>query len=63
MEDKGATLTISDFPGINKVIKYRIGGWMERALEISGCRGVKVEVDGCDQDDNPSTEIRVSWEN
>lgn len=37
------TVQIKDFPDINEVIEYRILGWMEKGLEIGGCKGVSSE--------------------
>ena len=39
-----ALVRITHFPELDKTTEFRICGWMERALEISGCKEVKVEI-------------------
>ena len=40
---KGVDIHITTFPESNEIAENRIGGWMERALEICGCRNVRFE--------------------
>ena len=37
-------LRITEFPEMYNVIEHRIAGWMERAVEISGGKQVKIEI-------------------
>ncbi|HAZ04026.1 MAG: hypothetical protein A2W95_16980 [Bacteroidetes bacterium GWA2_40_14] len=37
-------LLMTEFNQPSEVIEYRIAGWIERALEISGCKGVEVKI-------------------
>ncbi len=37
-------LIMTQFDMPSDVIEYRIAGWIERALEISGCKGADIEV-------------------
>ena len=43
-EAKFCVVRITQFPELDKSIEYRICGWMQRALEISGCKEVKVDI-------------------
>ena len=46
---------------MDRVIEYNIAGWMERALEITGCREVKVEITKSAAQQNTCTEYKVTW--
>jgi hypothetical protein len=52
---------ISKFAEMEKTIEYRIGGWMERALEINGCKDVKVEITKSLTTFDPYTEYKITW--
>jgi hypothetical protein len=41
---KSAVLHMTLFPEPEELVELRIGGWMERALEISGCSGVQMKI-------------------
>jgi len=43
-EPKKAVVQITLFPEPEELVELRIGGWMERALEISGCSGVQMHI-------------------
>lgn len=61
--EKGiAVLQIPYFPGIHRLVEYRIGGWMERALEITS-KGQKpsVELTKSLVDGDECTEYQVRW--
>lgn len=55
------TLHVTKFPDAHAVLDARIGGWMERALEISGCKGVKVQIPRSLARGSDLTEFCVSW--
>jgi len=57
-----AVVRITQFPEIDKILEYRIGGWMESALEICGCFNVKVVIGKSLTRNAPYTEYNVSWE-
>jgi hypothetical protein len=57
-----AVVRITEFPEIDKVIEYRIGGWMEAALEMSGCWNIMVEMTKAMTRNAPFTEYRMTWE-
>ncbi|MBT4484539.1 MAG: hypothetical protein HOC71_12780 [Candidatus Latescibacteria bacterium] len=56
-----AIVRITDFADMDKTIEYRIGGWMERATEICGCRNVTVTINSSLTENDPYTEYKVSW--
>jgi hypothetical protein len=39
---KSVKLSLTNFENSSDVIEYRIAGWMQRALEISGCKDVEI---------------------
>ena len=56
-------LRITEFPEIDTIIECRIAGWMERAVEICGCRYVSVKIACSLTKYQQYTEYRVSWRN
>lgn len=56
-----AVMHIIKFPEMDKIIEMRIGGWMERALELSGCNNVQVKVTQSLSGGDPLTEYITSW--
>ena len=56
-----AIVRITDFAEMDKIIEYRIGGWMERATEICGCTNVTVTINSSLTENDPYTEYKVSW--
>jgi hypothetical protein len=57
-----AIVHVTEFADIEKVIEYRMGGWMERALEICGCKKVKMEITKSITKKDPYTEFQATWE-
>ncbi|MBN1954021.1 MAG: hypothetical protein JW900_03120 [Anaerolineae bacterium] len=43
------------------IMELRVGGWIERALEIGGSREVTVEISQAVSQGDPVTEFRVAW--
>ncbi len=56
-----ALLLISNFPDYNNLLGYRICGWIERALEISGCSGITIDIVKPFKITEPTVEIKVEW--
>ena len=52
---------ILKFPEITPCLEYRMAGWMERAVEISGCNHVSVDITKSLTKDDPYTEFNVRW--
>ncbi len=63
LNEKGhAIVRITEFPEPHEIIDYRIQGWMEKALEVSGCRNIKVEIAKSMMRGDEVTEFEGSWE-
>lgn len=52
---------INQFEDYSDVIEQRIAGWMECALEICGCKSVKIEIPKSIAKHHPATEYLVEW--
>lgn len=59
---KGAIVDIIEFPEMSDVIEKRVGGWMEKAIEICGCKNVKVVIEKSLLKKDDRTRYAVSWE-
>jgi len=55
-------LFITEFDTPSEVIEYRIAGWVERALEISGCKGIDVQITESLTQGKSKTVYDCSWE-
>ncbi len=53
---------ITKFSKPDEVIEYRIGGWILRALELSGCIGVEVVIDKSLTKGDNETRYLINWE-
>jgi len=62
LQEKLAIFEVSEFPDLNKIIEYRIAGWMERALEISGCKDVNVKILESSEEGKAYSKIQTTWE-
>lgn len=60
--DKFVRLQITKFGTPNVVLESRICGWIERAMEISGCKNIEVLVPQSFTKGHPTTEITVTWQ-
>ncbi|MDY0297609.1 MAG: hypothetical protein RB296_09860 [Acidobacteriota bacterium] len=60
-ERGNATVRITEFPDIDKTVEYRIGGWMQRGLELNGCRDVNVEMVRSLMRGDPYTEYHITY--
>ncbi len=54
-------LIMSDFDEPSDIVEYRIIGWIEKALEISGCKGVNVEIIESMSKGSTKTVFLCSW--
>jgi len=59
---KGITLQITDLDDSTNVIVNRIAGWSERALEINGCKNLKIEVVDKKTEDTNLVEMPIKWD-
>ncbi len=60
--DKSVTLHLTKFPEPHKVVEYRLAGWMERALEISGCRNIRIDIPKSLTKGDTISEFSITWE-
>ncbi|MFY0627330.1 MAG: hypothetical protein JXR07_13600 [Reichenbachiella sp.] len=60
--DKSMLLHLTELPTKNELIEYRIGGWMEKALEICGCKNLKINVPHSIAKGDPLTAYDITWE-
>jgi hypothetical protein len=57
-----AILAISNYPDYHILLEYRLCGWIERALEISGCHEVKIDTIKPFSKEDPTVEIKFQWQ-
>ena len=57
-----AMVHITQFPEADEIIDHRIGGWIECALELSGCKNVRVTIGKSLSNGDPYTEIQGDWD-
>ena len=55
-------MRISHFPELDKTTEFRICGWIERSLEISGSKNVKVEITKSLTNFQPVSEYELRWD-
>lgn len=58
---KGVVVEIVEFETPESVIEERIGGWMEKALELSGCNEIKINIKQSLTKGAPSTIFDITW--
>ncbi|HEX7502294.1 MAG TPA: hypothetical protein VF451_02645, partial [Acidobacteriota bacterium] len=60
-DQKSCLVRISHFPEMEKTTEYRICGWIERSMEIGGCKGVKVDIIKSLTNFQPVSEYELRW--
>jgi hypothetical protein len=55
------TLHVTQFPEMDPLMEARICGWIEQALEINGCKDIKIETTQSLTKGNPVTEFQIGW--
>ncbi|HBE72607.1 MAG TPA: hypothetical protein DDW31_00620 [candidate division Zixibacteria bacterium] len=61
VEDGRAVVQITELPGIHRLLEHRVAGWIQRALEIHGCREVEVAVTRSLAGGDAATEFLITW--
>jgi hypothetical protein len=59
--DGFGVVRITKFPEMDKTTECRIGGWIQRALEINGCKDVKVDITKSLTTFDAYTEFKITW--
>ena len=59
--NSGCTVQITKFPEPSPIIENRIGGWIERALEIQGCKSVEVKITKSVANHDEVCEYTINW--
>lgn len=59
--NKTITVSITKFDEPNSIIEYRIKGWIQRALEISGAKNVDVQITKTMTNNATSTDFKITW--
>ncbi len=60
--EKSAALHMTDFSEPNEIIEMRIGGWLEKAVEMVGGEKVTVELKKSLAKGDPVTEYIITWD-
>lgn len=60
--NKSVILSIENFPEYADVVEHRIIGWIDKALEISGCKNVKTQVVHSILKEDSHTELLSIWD-
>jgi hypothetical protein len=61
-QDRACTVQIQEFETPHRLVELRIGGWMERAVELSGRRVLRAEITRSMARGEPVTEYVIQWE-
>lgn len=60
--DRDLVLEIRDLDhDCHEVVYYRVGGWIQRALEVSGAKDVDVKIYLPEESGNKEVEIKITW--
>lgn len=61
-DNKFCIVRITQFPELDKTTEYRMCGWMERSLEIAGCKNVRVDIVKSLTNFQPVSEYELRWD-
>ena len=60
-DEHSMIIRITDFPEMIKYVENRIGGWMERALQICGGKHIAIHITASLTTGDSYTEYSISW--
>ncbi|HBH22064.1 MAG TPA: hypothetical protein DDY13_01440 [Cytophagales bacterium] len=60
--DKFMELHITEFGYPNEVLEWRIQGWMQKALEICGCKNLDIKITKSMARKDAITAFKINWE-
>jgi len=58
---KNCVFRVTEFGKMQEIAEYNILGWCEMALELSGCKNLKIQILSSISSGDPYTEYRASW--
>jgi len=58
---KHVVLNISKLPSNHEVLEARILGWIQKALEVTGCKNVQINPTKSLTKGDPITELMITW--
>jgi uncharacterized protein (TIGR02265 family) len=61
-DKKSIALQIVKFDEPDEAVEYNMAGWIQRALEISGCKNVEIEIPKSLARRDAVTEFRICWQ-
>lgn len=59
--DTSVLLHIIELPDNNELLEHRIGGWMEKALELCGCKGISINIINALSKGDAYTAYDINW--
>ncbi len=59
---KDMILHFTKFPSSSEIMEWRVGGWMEKALEICGCKNLKVDITKSMARGDKLIEYKITWD-
>jgi len=62
VRSKGVDIIVREFPGSSEITESRIGGWMEKALEITNVKNISIEKAKSLAKGDDMTIYVVNWE-
>lgn len=62
LDKKSAVLRTTEFAGSHDLVEARVAGWIEKALELSGCRGVHVGIPSSLARGESHTDYHLTWD-
>lgn len=61
-KDKSCVIHLTKLPINSIILEYRIGGWIEKALEICGSKNIEIDMPQRLSKGNDLTQINISWD-
>lgn len=61
LQSNSTVIQITKFEEPSEIVDNRIGGWMEKALELSGYKSVNISITKSLAKGDPFTEFQVEW--
>lgn len=59
---KHVVLNITKLPVNHEVLEARIFGWIQKALEVTGCKNVRINPNKTMTKGDPITELMITWD-